>query len=293
MRAWRRGRGSLRFFNTHDQWRNNEMAIIKTPKERDYVAVSNALANDERLSFEARGVLLYLLSKPADWEIQFVDVEKQGKIGREKRQRIFAELEKYGYFERIERRSAGKFDYDYQLHETPVNIEPQPRTGLPLTVEPSPVNPPHTNKDRQKKDRERGERAKTDSPIEVETTNKGLRGIAANQSAKQKLDEYLDAIREFYGGALGDEFRWGNACIKAIEKGFTSGELIAALTALMSQPRKFQITPENVLQFASETRVRERLLAEQQPKTYSGSPLIPDEIKEKLRQAQENYYAGI
>lgn len=143
------------------------------------------------------------------------------------------------------------------------------------------------------KNRERGEHAKTDSPIEVETTNKGLRGIAANQSAKQKLDEYLDAIREFYGGALGDEFRWGNACIKAIEKGFTSGELIAALTALMSQPRKFQITPENVLQFASETRVRERLLAEQQPKTYSGSPLIPDEIKEKLRQAQENYYAGI
>ena len=39
-----------------------------------YVQVSNAVAQDSRLTFEARGVMLYLLSKPNNWHIQKEDL---------------------------------------------------------------------------------------------------------------------------------------------------------------------------------------------------------------------------
>jgi len=153
------------------------MAIIRTPKTKDYFAVSNNLAQDSRLSFEARGVLLYLLSKPNDWEIQFSDVENEGNLGREKRQKIFAELEKAGYFKRVEKRVKGRFDYDYLLLETPINIEAQPRTVKPLTVktataQPLTVKPPLT-KDLKKQNTEKQikeeERARVENSPRKET----------------------------------------------------------------------------------------------------------------------------
>lgn len=111
---------------------------IRRAKPSAYTAIPNALSQDARLSFEARGVLQYLLSKPDSWVIQFVDVEREGNIGRDKRQRIFAELETAGYFERVELREGGKFDYEYVLHDTPLTGGPTPGPEKPL-----PVNQPH------------------------------------------------------------------------------------------------------------------------------------------------------
>jgi hypothetical protein len=112
---------------------------IKRAKPSAYTAIPNALSQDSRLSFEARGVLQYLLSKPDNWEIQFIDVEREGHIGRDKRIRIFAELERAGYFERVELRAGGRYDYDYVLHDVPINNGPTPHPENPFTV-----NPLHT-----------------------------------------------------------------------------------------------------------------------------------------------------
>lgn len=111
--------------------------IIRTPKERNYFAVSNTVAQDSRLSFEARGVIMYLLSKPSDWSIQLADLEREGNMGREKRQRIVAELEEFGYLVRHTVRIKGKFNTEYELRETPEPSAEKPRTGSP-----SPVKPP-------------------------------------------------------------------------------------------------------------------------------------------------------
>lgn len=162
------------------------MAIIRTPKTKEYFSVSNKLAQDARLSFEARGVLLYLLSKPSDWIVQFSDVEKEGNIGREKRQKIFAELETAGYFERIEKREKGRFDYDYRVHEMPVNTEPQPRTAKPLTVKPATAQP-LTVKPLHTKDREE----------QITELQKERQAPHTNNSAFTKNEtEYIHAEKE-------------------------------------------------------------------------------------------------
>ncbi|RCL00014.1 MAG: hypothetical protein JSC085_001001 [Candidatus Tokpelaia sp. JSC085] len=71
----------------------------------NYVVVPNSLVEDHRLSFEARGVLCYLLSKPNNWKIQIRDLQKQGNLGRDKTYRLLKELRNIGYLEHIVNRN--------------------------------------------------------------------------------------------------------------------------------------------------------------------------------------------
>ena len=50
----------------------------------NFTILSNAVINDERLSFRARGVLIWLLSKPDDWRTRSDSIAGQSpKEGRD------------------------------------------------------------------------------------------------------------------------------------------------------------------------------------------------------------------
>lgn len=93
---------------------------IRTPKNEHnkFVAISRHTAQDSLLSFEARGVLFYLLSKPNDWIAQPKDIQNAGglkpngkpRIGRDKAEQILRELRAAGYLVvEYERDEHGKF----------------------------------------------------------------------------------------------------------------------------------------------------------------------------------------
>lgn len=71
------------------------------PDNEPWFAVARSTAQhgarDGGLSFEARGVLLYLLSKPGDWQISVDDIQREGNIGRDKTKRLLKELREHGY----------------------------------------------------------------------------------------------------------------------------------------------------------------------------------------------------
>jgi hypothetical protein len=98
--------------------------IIKTPKQRQFVSISNDLAQDSSLTFEARGVLLYLLSHPPDWDIRASDVERNGNVSGEKRRRIMSEIEAAGYLtcQRVQDEK-GLWSWESTLHESPLEAE--------------------------------------------------------------------------------------------------------------------------------------------------------------------------
>lgn len=100
--------------------------IFRTRKNRDnpYVMVHQDLFSDKRLSWEARGMLGYLLSKPDDWEVRFYDLVAQDThSGRERTRRILAELGKAGYIRRRrERQPNGTFRWITTVYENPENI---------------------------------------------------------------------------------------------------------------------------------------------------------------------------
>lgn len=102
------------------------LTIIRTPRgaNRPYFATARDTPQDNRLSWEARGVLWYLLSKPDDWEVQITDIMKQGDIGRDKAKRILKELRDNRYITTETMRDPetgqfiGKVD---RVYEIPVN----------------------------------------------------------------------------------------------------------------------------------------------------------------------------
>jgi len=83
--------------------------------------VDNAVFSDERLSWEARGLMGYLLSKPDDWDVRLHDLTSRGPAGEFKIRRMLAELRTAGYIRR-ERISGpdGTFSWITTVYESPV-----------------------------------------------------------------------------------------------------------------------------------------------------------------------------
>lgn len=105
-------------------------------KDNPYFLSARQPAQNKDLSWEARGVLWYLLSKPDDWKIQIADL-RQG-CGRDKVYGILKELKDSGYLEYVEERKQGKVIRTfYRVHETPLTEIPetvQPETEISDTV---------------------------------------------------------------------------------------------------------------------------------------------------------------
>lgn len=113
--------------------------------ESDFTIVPNQTIND-KLSWAARGMLLYLCSKPDDWEVNISDLVKQTtgsakRSGRDAVRKIMDELIECGYMRKTQNRIAGKFDnVDHEVSFSPF-------TENPYTVNPSTANPTQQSKD--------------------------------------------------------------------------------------------------------------------------------------------------
>jgi hypothetical protein len=97
--------------------------IIRADHDRDnpYLMMRRDTAQDSRLSWEARGVIAYVLSKSDNWKIRMDDLRKQGSSGRDVTRRILNELESAGYLTRERIRLAhGHFDWECTLYEKPL-----------------------------------------------------------------------------------------------------------------------------------------------------------------------------
>ena len=80
------------------------MAIIRVPKVTNYTVMSNHHLTDRDLSFKAKGLMSYMLSRPDDWDFTIAGLSRLNKDGRDAIGRIIQEIESHGYLERIRRR---------------------------------------------------------------------------------------------------------------------------------------------------------------------------------------------
>jgi DnaD/phage-associated family protein len=107
------------------------MSIIRVKKAANYFAASNEPFNDERLSWEARGLMGYLLSKPNDWKVQQKDIMNKGIAGERKVKRMLAELRKAGYMNRIRvTLEHNKFDWITEVYESPSQNPRKPKASF-------------------------------------------------------------------------------------------------------------------------------------------------------------------
>jgi hypothetical protein len=100
------------------------MAIVRTPKSKNYAVIDNRVLTDRRLSWRARGVMGYLLSKPDGWEVMKQNLINESPDGRKIVEATLRELESYGYIEHGEqpRGEGGRFDAVATIvHEEPLS----------------------------------------------------------------------------------------------------------------------------------------------------------------------------
>lgn len=117
------------------------MAIIRQKRKKRFSIIDNRVIEDGRLSWGARGLLEYMLSKPDDWKFYMSElISHSDKDGRDKTYGYINELKKYGYVTRKQKRnSSGKFGNQDLI------VTDSPLTGFPDTVKPDTDKPDTVN----------------------------------------------------------------------------------------------------------------------------------------------------
>jgi len=91
--------------------------VTALPRTR-YVVVGNGAVEDSALSWAARGLLAYLLSRPKGWEVSAERLASHGTEGRKAVQAALRELESAGYLRRTRVREGGKFKgWDHEVSD--------------------------------------------------------------------------------------------------------------------------------------------------------------------------------
>ena len=121
------------------------MAIIRTKREHSYTVVSNKIYDKNQLSWQAMGLLGYLLTKPDSWQVmvaELVNVTKDTKkpTGREGVYNIINELKEKGFIS-VRKNSDGSTDYT--VYDEPIQQSNQenPNQGKPNQAEPNQGKP--------------------------------------------------------------------------------------------------------------------------------------------------------
>ncbi len=118
--------------------------IIRAPRRDRFVVMDQRAVEDDRLSWAARGLLCYLLSRPDDWKVLVNDLRKRGNLGRDGIYRLLRELRTVGYarFQRLRDRNGRIRGGIYIIREIADSPDPDlPDTVLPETAAPGPANP--------------------------------------------------------------------------------------------------------------------------------------------------------
>lgn len=116
------------------------MAIIRASRpEANYTIISNLVIRDNKLSFRARGVLLSLLSRPADWRTSAEALSRESVEGRSAILTALTELENGGYLIRVKgqdvlgRWHTNSYVYDVPQTESRLSDLGQPNLGEPTS----------------------------------------------------------------------------------------------------------------------------------------------------------------
>lgn len=123
------------------------MSIIRAPRpEGNFYLLDKAISEDSRLSWAARGLLVYLLGKPDHWKVSPAHLRAETcnsakPTGRDGIYGLLDELIKAGYVKREQPRSESGVlgEVTYIVSESPLPASPYP--AEPLPARPLPANP--------------------------------------------------------------------------------------------------------------------------------------------------------
>ena len=179
-----------------------------------FTTIPNAIAQNDELSWKARGIFLYLASMPSNWQFYEVEVAKHASDGRDALRTGLKELENNGYLKRYRKRNekGQVVDSEWILSDVPMSDEPV--LNEPMYENPTQVNPTIQNKDLTKKDNTKKRNTKY--------------SLAEPDNSSKKVDnsKQVKAIVQFLNEKTGSHYRASSAKTKKLiharlKEGFT------------------------------------------------------------------------
>jgi hypothetical protein len=151
--------------------------VAKT-KANPYVMIDKRIIDNVELSFKAKGILVYLLSRPDGWEVNLVDLTNRSTEGLSAIKSGCKELKEMGYLKHAGiRRTDGRFEtVIWEVHEVPQvdnRLTDTPQVGVDPEVDfPSP-----------EVDYPRAEKPHADNRMQVVLSTLSIKG---NEDIKEK-----------------------------------------------------------------------------------------------------------
>lgn len=112
--------------------------IIRVEKStKNFVIINKNFLNDNRLSFKAKGIMTYLLSKPDDWKVMVHELIEASSDGKTAVRSALKELEQCGYYKKYPVRTEDGKRIDHWesvVYESPQAVETEPQKAAKKSV---------------------------------------------------------------------------------------------------------------------------------------------------------------
>ena len=170
--------------------------IFRTKVEENFTVLKNDCIRDKNLTWEARGVLHYFLSRPGDWEVTMKDLLEQSPNAKEHTlARIMKELETAKYIIRKKKRNKhGHWCWVTLVFDTPLTEEAMERSKEDIDAEMDAILGPEILA-RTKKNKEQPSTMPTKEEVKVAALGVGekdpLEGYPVH--VKELLVEFIKA----------------------------------------------------------------------------------------------------
>jgi hypothetical protein len=102
---------------------------IKKSKDNPYVMVHKGIVMDTRISYKAKGLLFYLLSRPDDWQVYEGELTRHSTDGLRAVRSGIKELLQAGYLKRfrLHKPNGQLAGFEYHVHEVPAKSTIMPK----------------------------------------------------------------------------------------------------------------------------------------------------------------------
>lgn len=94
-------------------------------RENPFIQVDKGIMYDTRISWKAKGLMIYLLGQKEGWQFYSKEIVGHSTDGRDSTENGLKELEKNGYLIRVQHKdNAGRFlELEWNVYEIPIPIE--------------------------------------------------------------------------------------------------------------------------------------------------------------------------
>lgn len=162
-------------------------------KIRDnFSIITNNIVNDDKISFGAKGVACYLLSKPENWKFYLSDIQRHSNEGLVKIKKYIKELEDIGFLFRDKvKNEKGQFiglEYKFNLNYEKTDNQKNRQSGKPTVGEPPIYNNTNINN------------------TDINKTNITTLLPEAKERIKPRIDEIYKLFTSLYKKHTGTEY---------------------------------------------------------------------------------------